>query len=72
MMKLIEVIRGLATTEPMKQSNRFLKKSEKCRLKYRIIGFVSNRVLIPMLNEAMYCVMEGATPEAIDTVMKLE
>ena len=35
-------------------------------------GFVSNRVLLPMLNEAMYCVMEGvATPEAIDTVMKL-
>ena len=35
-------------------------------------GFVSNRVLLPMLNEAMYCVMEGvATPAAIDTVMKL-
>jgi len=35
-------------------------------------GFVSNRVLLPMLNEAMFCVMEGvATPEAIDTVMKL-
>ena len=35
-------------------------------------GFISNRILLPMLNEAMYCVMEGvATPEAIDTVMKL-
>ena len=35
-------------------------------------GFVSNRVLMPMINEAIFCVMEGvATPEAIDTVMKL-
>ena len=35
-------------------------------------GFVSNRILLPMLNEAMFCVMEGvAEPEAIDTVMKL-
>mgnify|MGYP003349713643 FL=1 len=35
-------------------------------------GFVSNRVLLPMLNEAIYCVFEGvAKPEAIDTVMKL-
>ena len=35
-------------------------------------GFVSNRILLPMLNEAMFCVMEGvAEPEAIDTVMRL-
>jgi 3-hydroxybutyryl-CoA dehydrogenase len=35
-------------------------------------GFVSNRVLLPMINEAIFCVMEGvAAPEAIDTVMKL-
>jgi 3-hydroxybutyryl-CoA dehydrogenase len=35
-------------------------------------GFVSNRVLMPMINEAAFCVMEGVgTPEAIDTVMKL-
>src|SRR5207237_10111156 len=35
-------------------------------------GFVSNRVLMPMINEAIFCVMEGvATPDAIDTVMKL-
>src|SRR4026209_2573533 len=35
-------------------------------------GFVSNRVLMPMINEAVFCVMEGvAEPEAIDTVMKL-
>jgi len=35
-------------------------------------GFVSNRVLMPMINEAMFCVMEGvATPDAVDTVMKL-
>jgi len=35
-------------------------------------GFVSNRVLLPMINEAVFCVMEGvATPEAVDAVMKL-
>ena len=35
-------------------------------------GFVSNRVLMPMINEAIFCVMEGvATPDAVDTVMKL-
>jgi 3-hydroxybutyryl-CoA dehydrogenase len=35
-------------------------------------GFISNRVLMPMINEAVYCVMEGVgTPEAIDSVMKL-
>jgi 3-hydroxybutyryl-CoA dehydrogenase len=35
-------------------------------------GFISNRILLPMINEAVYCVMEGvATPESIDTVMKL-
>ena len=35
-------------------------------------GFVANRILMPMINEAAYCVMEGVgTPEAIDTVMKL-
>jgi 3-hydroxybutyryl-CoA dehydrogenase len=35
-------------------------------------GFISNRILMPMINEAIYCVMEGiATPEDIDTVMKL-
>ncbi len=35
-------------------------------------GFVANRILMPMINEAVFCVMEGvATPEAIDTVMKL-
>ena len=35
-------------------------------------GFVSNRVLMPMINEAIFCVMEGvATPEAVDMVMKL-
>ena len=35
-------------------------------------GFVANRILMPMINEAVYCVMEGVgTPEAIDTVMKL-
>jgi 3-hydroxybutyryl-CoA dehydrogenase len=35
-------------------------------------GFVANRILMPMINEAVYCVMEGvATPDAIDTVMKL-
>lgn len=73
-MKLVEVIRGLATS-----AETFLAVKSLCETLEKVPvevndypGFVSNRVLLPMLNEAMYCVMEGvATPEAIDTVMKL-
>lgn len=73
-MKLIEVIRGLATSDETYQTVKSLSEAlEKVPVEVNDYpGFVSNRVLLPMLNEAMYCVMEGvATPEAIDTVMKL-
>jgi 3-hydroxybutyryl-CoA dehydrogenase len=74
MMKLVEVIRGLATSDGTYAAVKELsEKIEKVPVEVNDYpGFVSNRVLLPMLNEAMYCVMEGvATPESIDTVMKL-
>lgn len=73
-MKLVEVIRGLATSNETFLAVKSLSESlEKVPVEVNDYpGFVSNRVLLPMLNEAMYCVMEGvATPESIDTVMKL-
>ena len=73
-MKLVEVIRGLATSNETFLGVKSLSESlEKVPVEVNDYpGFVSNRVLLPMLNEAMYCVMEGvATPESIDTVMKL-
>ncbi len=73
-MKLVEVIRGLATSdETFSVVKALTGKLEKVPVEVNDYpGFVSNRVLIPMINEAIYCVMEGvATPEAIDTVMKL-
>ncbi len=73
-MKLVEVIRGLATSNETFSIVKSLAEGlEKVPVEVNDYpGFVSNRVLLPMLNEAMYCVMEGvATPEAIDTVMKL-
>ncbi len=73
-MKLIEVIRGLATSQETFTTVRDLAiKLEKTPVEVRDApGFVSNRVLMPLLNEAMYAVMEGvATPEAIDEVFKL-
>lgn len=73
-MKLVEVIRGLATSDQTYEAIKALSlRLEKTPVEVNDYpGFVSNRVLLPMLNEAMYCVMEGvATPEAIDTVMKL-
>ena len=74
LMKLVEVIRGLATSNETYTTVKMLaEKIEKVPVEVSDYpGFVSNRVLLPMLNEAMYCVMEGvATPESIDTVMKL-
>jgi len=74
MMKLIEVIRGLATSnETFNSIKELSEKIGKVPVEVQDYpGFISNRVLLPMLNEAIYCVMEGvATPEAIDTVMKL-
>jgi 3-hydroxybutyryl-CoA dehydrogenase len=73
-MKLIEVIRGLATSNDTYNAVKDLsEKIDKVPVEVQDYpGFVANRILLPMLNEAMYCVMEGvATPEAIDTVMKL-
>jgi len=74
MMQLVEVIRGLATsdatTAAVMELSRTLGKTPVEANDYP--GFVSNRVLLPMINEAIFCVMEGvAEPEAVDTVMKL-
>jgi 3-hydroxybutyryl-CoA dehydrogenase len=73
-MKLVEVIRGLATSDETFQTVRELAiKLDKTPVEVNDSpGFVSNRVLMPLLNEAMYAVMEGvATPEAVDEVFKL-
>jgi 3-hydroxybutyryl-CoA dehydrogenase len=73
-MKLVEVIRGLATTDETFQAVRELAvKLEKTPVEVNDApGFVSNRVLMPLLNEAMFAVMEGvATAEAVDEVFKL-
>ncbi|HEU4682099.1 MAG TPA: 3-hydroxybutyryl-CoA dehydrogenase [Gemmatimonadales bacterium] len=73
-MELVEVIRGHATsdatTAAVMEAARALGKTPVEVNDYP--GFVSNRVLMPMINEAIFCVMEGvAKPESIDTVMKL-
>jgi 3-hydroxybutyryl-CoA dehydrogenase len=73
-MQLVEVIRGHATsdatTSAVMDTARALGKTPVEVNDYP--GFVSNRVLMPMINEAIFCVMEGvATAESIDTVMKL-
>jgi len=73
-MKLVEVIRGLATSQDTFETVRDLSiKLEKTPVEVNDApGFVSNRVLMPLLNEAMYAVMEGvATAEAVDEVFKL-
>lgn len=73
-MKLVEIIRGLQTSDEVYQLTEDLSKQMK-KVPVSVNdfpGFVSNRVLMPMINEAIYCVYEGvATPEAIDEVMKL-
>jgi len=74
LMKLVEVIRGLETDDPTTATAL-----ELCRALgktpvevHDYPGFVSNRILMPMINEAVFCLMEGvATKEAIDEVMKL-
>jgi 3-hydroxybutyryl-CoA dehydrogenase len=73
-MKLVEVIRGYETSDDTHRTIVEMATSlGKTPVTVRDYpGFVSNRVLMPMINEAIYCVMEGvAEPEAIDTVMKL-
>ncbi len=74
MMKLVEVIRGMATSQETYDQVRDLAvQLGKTPVEVNDApGFVSNRVLMPLLNEAMYAVMEGvATPEAVDEVFKL-
>jgi 3-hydroxybutyryl-CoA dehydrogenase len=73
-MKLVEIIRGLATSDATTQKVIELSKAlGKTPVEVNDFpGFVANRILMPMINEAVYCVMEGVgTPEAIDTVMQL-
>ncbi|MGH7537087.1 MAG: 3-hydroxybutyryl-CoA dehydrogenase [Gemmatimonadales bacterium] len=73
-MQLVEVIRGLQTSD---ETTRRTMEIARALGKTPVLvndspGFVSNRVLMPMINEAIYCVMEGvASPEDVDTVMKL-
>jgi 3-hydroxybutyryl-CoA dehydrogenase len=73
-MKLVEVIRGLATSQATFDTVcELAAKLEKTPVEVNDApGFVSNRVLMPLLNEAMYAVMEGvATAQAVDEVFKL-
>jgi len=73
-MRLVEVIRGLATTDEttadtMEACRRMGKEPVEAQ---DAPGFISNRILCPMINEAIFALQEGiGTPEAIDTVMKL-
>jgi len=74
LMQLVEVIRGHATSDATTRTVLDIAKAlGKTPVEVNDYpGFVANRILMPMVNEAVYCVMEGvATPEAIDTVMKL-
>jgi 3-hydroxybutyryl-CoA dehydrogenase len=73
-MALVEIIRGLATADEVYEQTRDLvKRLKKVPVEVNDFpGFVSNRILMPMINEAIYTVYEGvASPEAIDEVMKL-
>jgi 3-hydroxybutyryl-CoA dehydrogenase len=74
LMTLVELIRGQATsTDAMTTASALCQRLGKTGVEAADYpGFIANRVLMPMINEAIYCVMEGVgTPEAIDTVMKL-
>lgn len=73
-MKLVEIVSGLETSEHTRKA--VSKLSEQLGKTPVMVqdapGFVSNRVLMPMINEAAFCVHEGvATPEAVDEIMKL-
>ncbi len=74
LMKLVEIIRGIATSDETTVSAVAVVESlGKTPVEVNDYpGFISNRVLLPMINEAVFCLYEGiATREAIDTVMKL-
>ncbi|TFE04160.1 3-hydroxybutyryl-CoA dehydrogenase [Jeotgalibacillus salarius] len=73
-MKLVEIIRGLATTDEVYQAIEEMTKTlNKAPVEVEDFpGFVSNRILMPMINEAIYTLYEGvASKEAIDDVMKM-
>jgi 3-hydroxybutyryl-CoA dehydrogenase len=73
-MQLVEIIRGLQTSQETFQTVRSLtEKMGKTPVEANDFpGFISNRILMPMINEAIYALFEGVgTPEGIDTVMKL-
>lgn len=73
-MKLVEVVRGIATDdETVNVVISLAKELDKTPIEVNDFpGFISNRILMPMINEAIFAYMEGvATPEAIDSVMKL-
>jgi 3-hydroxybutyryl-CoA dehydrogenase len=73
-MKLVEIIRGLATSDDTyKTVHNITERLGKTPVEVNDFpGFISNRILMPMINEAIYCLMEGvATRDAIDTVMNL-
>ncbi|HNY61456.1 MAG TPA: 3-hydroxybutyryl-CoA dehydrogenase [Caldisericia bacterium] len=74
LMKLVEVIRGMLTTDETYNivNDLSIKLGKTPAVANDYPGFVSNRILMPMINEAVYCLMEGvADKESIDTVMKL-
>jgi 3-hydroxybutyryl-CoA dehydrogenase len=73
-MQLVEVVRGLATDDATVEATTALaQKAGKTPVEVNDFpGFISNRVLMPMINEAVFCLMEGvATRDNIDQVMKL-
>jgi 3-hydroxybutyryl-CoA dehydrogenase len=73
-MKLVEIVRGLRTSDETVSAVRAVsERMEKTAVVTEDFpGFVSNRVLMPMINEAIYCLQEGVAPrEGIDTIMKL-
>jgi len=73
-MKLVEIIRGIATSDETFEATRDLAVAmgKTAVVANDSPGFISNRVLMPMINEAIFALYEGvATPEAIDQIMKL-
>ena len=73
-LRLVEVIRGLETSDETYETiSELAERLGKTPVEVQDFpGFAANRILLPMINEAIYCVMEGvAEPEDVDTVMKL-
>jgi 3-hydroxybutyryl-CoA dehydrogenase len=73
-MNLVEIVRGLSTSDQTQSVTARLAESlGKAPVTVNDFpGFVSNRVLMPMINEAIFCVMEGvSTAESVDSIMKL-